>query len=289
MNLRDLAYLVAVAQQQHFGKAAVQCGVSQPALSMQLQKLEQTLGVALIERNSKNVRMTAAGQHIAQRAQSILSEVNDIKQYAKAQQNPLAGDFYLGAFPTLAPYYLPHIVPLIHAQLPQLNLMLVEEKTDVLLQQLQAGTLDAALIALPIDDAQLNSVHLFDDAFVLAVPPQHPLAVHSSISAQQLQNHTLLLLDEGHCLRAQALNICARMGAHEQQKFRATSLETLRHMVMAGSGITLMPQMAAQPNRHIVYIALQESEYKRQIGLVWRKKSNRAQCMQQLCAVLLGR
>jgi LysR family hydrogen peroxide-inducible transcriptional activator len=279
MNLRDMQYLTAVADLQHFGKAAERCHVSQPTLSMQIKKLEESLGVTIFERSNKQLLITSAGEKILPHVRRLLAELEEIKQIAKTAQDPLAGDFTLGAFPTLAPYFLPKILPAIGKALPKLKLWLVEEKTDVLLEKLKKGTLDAALIALPIADESLESQWLCDDDFVLAVPPPHPLAKKRMIHPKDIQNECLLLLDEGHCLRHQALEVCSLIGSSEHQGFRATSLETLRQMVAAGVGITLLPTLALRKDDGIATIPFAPPAPSRSIGLVWRKHSVRDKVM----------
>lgn len=286
MNLRDLHYLVAVADLIHFGKAAKACHTSQPTLSMQLKKLEQTLGVILFERNNKRISITPVGQEIVERARKILREAKEIQTIAKALQDPYAGDFRLGAFPTLAPYFFPTAMPLMREELSKLKFILVEEKTDLLLDKLRDGLLDAAFLALPIQDSALETAVLFNDPFLLAVSQIHPLAKTTRIHPHDIQTEPLLLLEEGHCLRDQALAVCHTTGGKEQQEFRASSLETLRHMVAAGTGITLIPQIAQQATDGIVYIPFAASPPSRTIGLVWRKTSARKKCIEKLIAIL---
>ena len=285
MNLRDLQYLAVAADLKHFGKAAVACHTSQPTLSMQLKKLEDTLGVQLFERSNKQVMVTPIGEDIAQRARRILREAEGIKEIAKMAQDPYAGEFRLGAFPTLAPYFLPQAVPAIGKKLPKLKLLLVEEKTEMLLERVRAGTLDAALLALPINDDGLETAALFDDPFLLAVPLNHPLAKNKTIRQSDIAGERLLLLEDGHCLRAQTLEVCHMTGAGEQE-FRATSLETLRHMVAAGSGITLIPKLAMRKGDGIAYIPFAKPAPSRTIGLIWRKSSTRKTCIEMLVKVL---
>lgn len=279
MNLRDLQYLVAVAEHRHFGKAADQCHTSQPTLSMQLKKLEETLGVQLFERTSKKVMITPIGETITAKARHILQESRDIRELAKAAQDPFAGEFRLGAFPTLAPYFLPIAVPAIHKSLPKLKLLLVEEKTPLLLERLKAGTLDAAFLALPIEEDGLETLPLFEDPFLLAVSPKHALAKRKHVSQRDLKGEQLLLLEDGHCLRSQALEVCSLIGSSEHQDFRATSLETLRQMVAAGVGITLMPQLAIGKDTSVRYIPFDGLAPSRTIGLVWRETSARSICI----------
>lgn len=275
MNLRDFQYLVAVADYLHFGKAAEACHVSQPTLSMQLKKLEEEIGGQLFERTNKKIMPTALGLEIVQRARRILQEVGSIRGSAKSASDPLAGDLRLGVFPTLAPYLLPSLVPKIKKHFPALNLLLTEDKTANLLQQLEKGQLDCALLAMPIDNDQLNAVPLFQEEFFLAVPTNHKLAKQKYVEPAALENLNLLLLDEGHCLRDQALQVCRSIGAGEAQNFRATSLETLRHMVASSNAITLMPRLAITANPLVRYIPFKAPAPSRTIGLYWRKTSAR--------------
>ncbi|MGE3622775.1 MAG: LysR substrate-binding domain-containing protein [Bdellovibrionales bacterium] len=286
MNLRDLQYLVAVADHRHFGKAAADCHISQPTLSMQLKKLEDYLGAQLIERSRRQVAMTPVGAEIVQRARGLLRESEEIRNLARMAQDPYAGDLRLGAFPTLAPYFLPMAVPAIHKALPKLKLLLVEEKTAALLDRLKAGMLDAALLALPAKLDGLESAALFDDPFLLAVPHDHALAGRKYVRAHDLKGEKLLLLEDGHCLRSQALDACSTVGASEYGEFRATSLETLRQMVAAGVGITLIPGMAAGKDKAVTYISFGDSGPYRTIGLVWRKQAARKECIRKIAGLL---
>ena len=289
MNLRDIHYLVAVADTLHFGKAAELCAISQPTLSMQLKKLEEQLGVILFERTHKQVMITPIGAAILERARRILQEEKEIRTLARNSLSPFTGDFLLGAFPTLAPYFLPHIIPAIHVALPALRLLLVEEKTEVLLQKLRSGTLDAALIALPVQDGKLVTLPLMDDPFLLAVPSKHKLAKKSSVTLDSLAGEELLLLEEGHCLRDQALSVCHTLKATESGDFRATSLETLRQMVAAGVGITLIPRLAMRHDDGITYIPFASPAPSRSIGLVWRASSPRKACIEKLAQIIKSR
>lgn len=287
MNLRDLQYIVAVAELKNFSQAALQCHVSQPTLSSQIKKMEELLGVALFERTNKKVMLTPSGEDIIRVARRILQEVDTIHAIAESSQDPLAGTFRIGAFPTLATYIFPQLMPKAKAACPNLKLILREDKTADLLEQLKAGDIDAALIALPVEVDGLTSETLFEDEFLLAVADDHPLAAASKVDLRVLQDHKLLLLDEGHCLRDQALDICHSTGASEEEDVRATGLETLRQMVKAGVGITLMPRIAIQANESgIRYIPFREPAPKRTIGLVWRKSSARLPVMHALIAQL---
>ena len=277
MNLRDLKYLVALADLRHFGKAADACFVSQPTLSTQIRKLEDELGVVLVERAPRKVMLTAAGVEVVQRARRIVADVEQMREAARRSRDPESGTLRLGVFPTLGPYLLPHVVPTLRARFPQLELLLVEEKSDELLQRLREGKLDAALLALPLHDDQLHAEFLFEEPFVLAAPQQHPLAGRSALDAAELSDETLLLLEDGHCLRDQALDVCRLSGAREKSGFRATSLETLRQMVAAGVGVTLLPALSvhepiAQP-ANIRLVPFRGTAPSRRIALVWRKSS----------------
>ena len=277
MNLRDLKYLVALADHKHFGRAAAACYVSQPTLSTQIKKLEDELGVPLVERAPRKVMLTPAGRDAAERARRIVAEVEQMKEAARRSQDPEAGTVRLGMFPTLGPYLLPHVVPRIRARFPHLELLLVEEKSDVLLSRLREGKLDAGLLALPVADDQLHTEFLFEEPFVLAVPESHPLAQRGSLTLAELSHQQLLLLEDGHCLREQALDVCRLSGANEKSEFRATSLETLRQMVAADVGITLLPALAVKPpvarSPNIHLLGFSDSHPSRRIAMVWRKSS----------------
>jgi LysR family hydrogen peroxide-inducible transcriptional activator len=201
MNLRDLQYLVALADHRHFGRAAAASFVSQPTLSTQIRKLEEELGVALVERAPRKVMLTPAGREVAERARRVLAEVAQMKEGARRSQDPEAGSVRLGIFPTLGPYLLPHVVAAVRERFPRLELLLVEEKTPVLLERLHAGKLDAALLALPLHDDQLHVEFLFEEPFLLAVPAQHRLAGKHALAIGDLADERLLLLEDGHCLR----------------------------------------------------------------------------------------
>lgn len=287
MNLRDLHYLLAVYEHTHFGKAAQACYVSQPALSMQLKKLEDELGVALFERTNKSVMPTEIGKAIAEQARSVLLGADNIKTLARTASDPFSGVLKLGAFPTLAPYIFPKIVMPVKRKYPKLSLLLVEEKTEVLLQQLIKGEIDAAMVALPVNQELLESHELFFDPFYVAVAKNHPLAKSKVVTKLQLKEESLLLLNEGHCLRDQALDLCETYKLEEYASFRATSLETLRQMVIGGIGITLMPKIALQKNANISYVPLKSTPPPgRSIGLVFRKSTPCKICLLALADLI---
>jgi LysR family hydrogen peroxide-inducible transcriptional activator len=277
MNLRDFQYLVALAEHRHFGRAAAASHVSQPTLSMQIRKLEDELGVVLVERAPRKVLLTDAGREIVQRAREVLNEVEQIRAIARRTIDPESGSVRLGIFPTLGPYLLPHVVPRIRERFPRLELLLVEEKTEVVLKQLREGRLDAGILALPIHEPQLHQEFLFEEPFVLAVPEGHPLASRMSLGLDDLSDQSLLLLEDGHCLRDQALEVCQLAGAGERSGFRATSLETLRQMVAAHVGVTLLPVLATMPpvaaSGDIALIPFRGAAPSRRIAMVWRRSS----------------
>jgi LysR family hydrogen peroxide-inducible transcriptional activator len=290
VNLRDLRYLVALAEHKHFGRAAEASFVSQPTLSTQVKKLEDELGVSLVERTPRKVLLTEVGREIAQRARDVLNEVEQIKAIARRTLDPESGTVRLGIFPTLGPYLLPHVVPRIRTRFPRLELLLVEEKTEVVLRQLREGRLDAGVLALPIHDDQLHAEFLFEEPFVLAVPEHHELAKRKGLKLDDLSDQTLLLLEDGHCLRDQALEVCQLAGASEKTGFRATSLETLRQMVAANVGITLLPALSVQPpvaqSENVHLIPFRGDAPSRRIAMIWRKSSAMAGFLKKLAGVL---
>lgn len=290
MNLRDLRYLVALADLKHFGRAAEACFVSQPTLSTQIKKFEDELGVPLIERNPRNVMLTDVGVAVVVRARAMLHEADQIKNIARRAKDPESGTVKIGIFPTLGPYLLPHVVPNIVKKFPKLELMLFEEKTESVLKKLHDGDLDAGIIALPIHDDTLHAEFLFEESFVLAVPKSSVLAKLKKIKLSDLANERLLLLDDGHCLREQALEVCQMAGVGELAGFRATSLETLRHMVSANVGMTLLPALTVQPpvppTPNVVLIPFAAPVPNRRIAIVWRRTSALSVFLQQLVPLL---
>lgn len=286
MKLRDLSYLIALAKTEHFGKAAELVHVSQPTLSVQLKKLEDRLGVVLVERDNKNVRLTPAGKVIAEKAMSVLREIEGIKTYAATQKDPLAGDIQLGIIPTLGPYLLPKIIPQLHQELPKLALWLHEEQTHVLIERLHQGDLDAAILSPPINDENLIVLPIFHEPFVFAVNRTNPLAKKKTMTLEDIEQEKILLLSDGHCFKEQALSLCQRIHI-EPHHFRATSLETLRHMVMENLGSTLLPALAAQNNSEdIVYIPFKKPTPTRELALVFRKTHVRADLFKQMTKLI---
>ena len=277
MNLRDLKYLIALADHRHFGRAAAASFVSQPTLSTQIRKLEEELGVALFERAPRKVMLTPVGNDIVERARRVVADVEQMKEAARRSQRPESGSVRLGLFPTLGPYLLPHVIPGIRARFPDLQLLLVEEKSEQLLARLRDGRLDAALLAEPIHDDQLHGEFLFEEPFLLAVPDKHAFARRSSLQVGDLAHEDLLLLEDGHCLRQQTLDVCQLAGASEKPEFRATSLETLRQMVAANVGMTLLPTLAVQPPvaqpPGIRLVPFSDAQPSRRIAMFWRRSS----------------
>ena len=279
LKLKDLRYLVAVADTRHFGRAAERSFVSQPTLSAQLKKLEEYLGVQLIERAPKRVALTVAGEEIVARARRIVEASEEIVELAKGHSDPLAGRLRLALLPTIGPYLLPNVAGKLRKHLPRLELMLYEYQTDVMLEKLHSGEIDVGILALPVPLDGLDSCELYKEPFTVAMPAHHHLSGRSSIKVADLRDETLLLLEDGHCLRDQALEICAGTGLHEKQNFRATSLETLRQMVASGVGITLLPELAGRgaygAARGVVIKPFAKPVPTRTIGAVWRKSSAR--------------
>jgi LysR family hydrogen peroxide-inducible transcriptional activator len=292
MNLRDLRYLLALADHRHFGHAAEACHVSQPTLSTQIRKLEDELGVVLVERAPRKVMLTEAGTGIAERARRVIAEVEQMREIARLAHDPESGSLRLGLFPTLAPYLLPHVVGPLKQRFPKIELLLVEEKTEALLQQLKSGRIDAAVLAFPVAEEGLEHAALFDEPFILAVPENHPLGRgrRKGLRLEDLHHEPLLLLEDGHCLRAQALEVCQLAGASEKEGFRATSLETLRQMVAAGVGSTLLPLLSVKPpvpaQPHLRLVPFAAPAPTRRIALFWRKSSARGRFLRSVAEVL---
>ena len=291
IKLKDLRYLVAVADSGHFGQAAERCFISQPTLSAQLKKLEDYLGVQLIERQPRGATLTEAGEQIVARARLILSASDEVVTIAQTHRDPLSGRLRVAMIPTVGPYVLPQVAPAVHKQMPRLDLLLFEYQTAAMLEKIQTGEIDVGVLALPVEIEGLASRKLYDEDFNVALPEHHRLAGQSSVRISELENESLLLLEEGHCLRDQALEVCSRISVHERQDFRATSLETLRQMVAAGAGVTLMPELAsggAYGNaRGVVIRPLVRPTPHRTIGAAWRKSSARVAAIQAFCEVLV--
>lgn len=245
MTLQDLRYVVTLAETRNFARAAKACYVSQPTLSTQIKKLEDELGLALFERTNKRVMPTPAGFDLIVQARVVLEEAEKLQQMAQQALDPMAGPLRLGVIPTLGPYLLPHLVPQLRADYPRLSLYLREDLTGNLIERLRSGALDAILLALPIQTDGLELIELFREPFVMALPKDSPLAGKSEVMETDLMGVQLLLLEDGHCLRDQALAVCGLPQPRGSEDFRGSSLETLRQMVAAGVGCTLLPALAA--------------------------------------------
>jgi LysR family hydrogen peroxide-inducible transcriptional activator len=290
VNLKDLKYLVALADTGHFGKAAERTFVSQPTLSAQLKKLEEYLGVKLVERQPKNVQLTEVGKQVVVRARRMLDEGDEIIALARSNTDPFVGKLKLGFIPTIGPYLLPRVMSKLRKALPRLGLMLYEYQTEPLLKRLRDGEVDVAVLALPAPNDGMETRTLYQEAFTVALPADHALAAKSMIKLSDLKGHTLLLLEDGHCLRDQALEVCSRIDVREVEDFRATSLETLRQMVIAGLGITLLPELAAEApfnsQRGLTIRQIAKPTPSRTVGAVWRKSSTRTAAITAVCDVI---
>src|SRR6201998_52118 len=276
IKLKRLRYRGAVADCRHFGRAAERCFVSQPTLSAQLKKLEEYLGVQLIERQPNNVSLTEAGEQIVARARRILEASEEVVTLARTHRDPLAGRLRVALLPTIGPYLLPRISPALRKSLPRVEWQLYEYQTSQMLEKLQGGEIDVGILALPVDMEGLEARELFIEPFIVALPDQHRLAKRESLRTDDLKGETLLLLEDGHCLRDQALEVCSRVdGVQEKQDFRATSLETLRQMVATGAGVTLLPELASRgaygSAKGVTMRPFARPAPVRHVGGVWRK------------------
>ncbi len=290
MNLRDLEYLVALEEERHFQRAAERCFVSQPTLSGQIKKLEEELGVPLVERGGRKIGMTEAGCAIARQARRVLAESRTVKEMAAGFGNPMEGDLHVGVIPTVAPYLLPLVIPQLRRHYPELKLFLHEHQTAVLLRKLRDAELELLLLALPVETDEFVASDLFREPFLLTAAEDDPVAKHGRASLDRLKGLEVMLLEEGHCMRGQALDVCLLAGASEQKGFRGTSLETIRQMVAEGLGITLMPRLAAirglGGDAGVRYIPFEDPQPVRRIGLLYRKGSYRADCFSAVGEVI---
>ena len=290
MTLQELKYLVALADHGHFGRAAEACFITQSTLSTQIKKLEDFLGVTLFDRSLKRVTPTPIGREILQAARNVVEEAERIREVARHAQDPMARTIHLGVIPTLGPYYLPHALTLVQKKYAGLRLLLREEMTPQILDHLLDGKLDAGLLALPVHDDNFKIEPLFHEPFFAAMPAGHPLTAHGTLKASDLDGEKLMLLDEGHCLRDQALDVC---GTHagSREEVRATSLETLRQMVGMGLGMTLLPALAVDAAPRASKKAVETRPFQpptpgRTIGLVWRKRAPFPETFERLADTL---
>ncbi len=278
ISLRQLRYFEALAQSLHFGRAADQCAVTQPALSMQIQELEREIGTVLIERTRSGAKLTPEGEEVARRVASILASVRDLADYARHSASVLTGRLRLGVIPTIAPYVLPKLLPVLRSEHPDLDLHLRETQTQYLLEDLVAGRLDALLLALPVEHPEIETLVLFEDTFVLALPATRRLPAKAVATPDLFEHDRLLLLEEGHCLRDQALSFCDLKQVEHLNTFGTTSLSTIVQMVANGFGVTLLPRMSLETEARrgdIQVLAFAPPEPHRKIGLAWRQSSPR--------------
>jgi len=301
MTLTELKYIVAVAREKHFGRAAEACFVSQPTLSVAVKKLEDELEVKLFERSANEVSVTPLGEDIVRQAQSVLEQAAEIKEIAKRGKDPLAGPLRLGVIYTIGPYLLPDLVRQSIKRNPQMPLMLQENFTVKLLEMLRTGEIDCAIVAEPFPDTGLAIAPLYDEPFMVAVPSTHPLATHKTIEAEELKKETMLLLGTGHCFRDHVLEVCpefARFSSNAEgirKSFEGSSLETIKHMVAAGMGVTLVPRLSvpkdafsAKPRRRgddasfVKYIPFEGDPPTRRVVLAWRRSFTRYEAIAAL-------
>ncbi|MET0723356.1 MAG: LysR substrate-binding domain-containing protein [Tardiphaga sp.] len=294
ITLRQLRYLAALAKHGHFGRAAEACSVTQPALSMQIRDLERTLGVKVVERRPGDVMLTDVGREVARRGEDVLAASRDLVDFARHRGGLLTGRLTLGVIPSLAPYLLPRILPVLQKQFPELRLELRETQTKQLVDDIKSGALDAAILALPLGEPEIDTLKLFDDLFLLAVPADDPRQVSTRIKAADIDQSRLILLEDGHCLRDQALAFCAtaRGGSGAGgMAFAASSLSTVMQMVASGYGVTLIPQIAAdveQRDSRVKFLRMENPQPGRSIGLVYRKTSPRKADFAALGDVVTG-
>lgn len=282
MNLQGFKYLLALEEHGGFHKAADACHVSQPALSIQIKKFEEELGISLLERGHKEFIFTPAGLEVLERARGIMRRVSEVEELSRLWHDPYAGELSIGAFPTLAPYYFPQILDHFVDSYPELHINLIEEKTHILVERLKAGTLDAAFLAEPVDEDALEHGTIFTEEFYVGIPPNHALSKRKTVDPLKLKMEKMLLLEEGHCLRGQALEYCTTAGMGAVLNFRASSMETLLQMVAMGRAISLIPACVAKRNPQIHYVKLQGGGATRTIGLYWRRSSVRKDLMLEL-------
>lgn len=290
MTLTELRYIVAVARERHFGRAAEACFVSQPTLSVAIKKLEEELDVKIFERGANEVTMTPLGEDIVRQAQSVIEQASAIKDIAKRGKDPLDGPLRLGIIYTIGPYLLPELVKHCIELYPRMPLMLQENFTTKLLDMLRTGELDCAIMAEPFPDAGLAVAPLYDEPFVVAVPATHPLAKRERISAEELKAETMLLLGNGHCFRDHVLEVCpefARFSTDAEgirKSFEGSSLETIKHMVASGMGVTVVPALSvpAQVPDHLRYIPFEAPAPTRRVVLAWRRTFTRYEAVAAL-------
>jgi LysR family hydrogen peroxide-inducible transcriptional activator len=291
LGFRDLQYVIAVAECGSITRAAEACAITQPALSERVKRIEVTLGVDLFERTKRSVLLTTAGERFVVKARQLLDEALEIDEIVSSVNEPLSGSLHLGIIATLGPYLMPHLLPPLRKQFPKLELVLQEGLTDSLLPTLQAGSLDVVLAAAPLPSSGINQIELFHEPFMLAAPKDHEMANRAVVNASDLRGDEMVLLEDGHCLSGQALDVCPAKQRQNRKRLHATSLETLRHMVASGAGYTLLPALAIgrKPSlsKLIRYRTLAgEHQYGRTIVLAWRKSFGRENDIEHLVNVI---
>ncbi len=289
ITLRQLRYLTSLARHRHFGRAAQDCAVTQPALSMQVRELEREIGAELVERRPGDIALTDTGLEVAARAEQILTATRDLIDFAR-HRDVLSGQLRLGIIPTLAPYILPRVLPKLQANYPLLRLEVRETQTKMLLDELVSGRLDAVMLALPAEGGEAETLPLFDDPFLLAVPASDKFAAHGRVDIEDVDQRRLILLEEGHCLRDQALAFCATTRRDAPASLGATSLATVMQMVANGYGVTLLPQVAVDAEARddrVKLLRFRDPEPGRKIGLVWRRTSPRRKDFEALGALVM--
>ena len=290
MTLTELKYIVAVARERHFGRAAEACFVSQPTLSVAIKKLEEELDLKIFERGGSEVSVTPLGEEIVRQAQQVIEQAAAIKEIAKRGKDPVSGPLRLGIIYTIGPYLLPDLVRQAIEQVPQMPLMLQENFTARLLEMLRTGELDCAIMAEPFPDTGLAVAPLYDEPFVAAVPVKHPLAKRKSVTAEELKHETMLLLGTGHCFRDHVLEVCpeyARFSADAEgirKSFEGSSLETIKYMVASGMGVTVVPQLSVPKDKqpHVRYIPFADPVPTRRVVLAWRRTFTRYEAIAAL-------
>lgn len=288
ITLRQLRYLASLARHRHFGRAALDCSITQPALSMQIRDLEQEIGAELVERRPGDIALTETGTEVAARAESILAAARDLVDFAR-HRDVLSGTLKLGIIPTLAPYVLPRVLPALQKHYPQLRLEVRETQTKLLVEELSGGELDCVMLALPVEGADVETLRLFDDPFLLALPAGEKTPARGRVSVEDVDQHRLILLEEGHCLRDQALAFCAMKRRDAPAGLGATSLTTVMQMVANGYGVTLLPQVAVATevrDGRVKLMRFAEPQPARRIGLAWRRTSPRRKDFEALGAVV---
>lgn len=275
MNIRDLEYLIALADLKHFRKAADVCNVSQPTLSGQIRKLEDELGTILLERTSRKVLFTQAGLGLVEQAKAVLREVKVLKEMASNQGKAMSGPIMIGVIPTLGPYITPLILPKLKQRYPELEIYIYELQTSALIEQLAAGQLDCGIVSLSKESEQFIELPIFNEQIYLAVGKSHLWSNRDNIELAALKGQEVLMLDNGHCLRTHAMDYCTNIGAKENPRFKANSLETLRNMVAADVGIALIPELAARPHSCVSlhYLKFEEPQPYRTVGMIYRPGS----------------